>query len=498
MAKIIMGPILRFEGMDNAGWHISILVVTEGAPEQGVWNTASATPQTIAPKRLKAFAKRQVSSYRFTVPQIDKAQRISWQVAGAQGDFVVPDLNAMPHIAYASCNGFSSLKEMKRVAEKNAMWVHLFNRHKVEPYHLLLMGGDQIYADSIWSRCPSIYDWLQLDERDRIQAPFSPKMAREVAEFYFQLYCDRWQQPEPLAVMRGVPTVMMWDDHEIFDGWGSYADNVQKSPVYQGIFKIAEEHFRLFQLHIKPGEMPSGAFSAAQKGLGYGFRLGKRLTLAALDMRSERSITQVLSKQSWREFEAWLNAEAPAHLIIMSSIPVVHPNYSSLEQFADFFNAEITDDLRDHWHSRAHKQERLELIHLLLKYSEAKKCRVTIVSGDVHVGAVGMIHSTRNAASKNANVIIQLTSSAIVHPAPPKPVLFFHKLASRNTESVDRGITAEMMEFPATNRQQFIGERNWLSLDCDADSTTISANWYAEGSLDTPYNKLIHAVEGTL
>lgn len=47
-------------------------------------------------------------------------------------------------------------------------------------------------------------------------------------------------------------------------------------------------------------------------------------------------------------------------------------------------------------------------------------------------------------------------------------------------ESVDRGITAEMLEFPATNRQQFIGSRNWLSLDCSPDGTTISANWYAE------------------
>lgn len=499
MAKITMGPILRFEGVDEEGWHVSALIVLDGTATPGKWNIGTLGSRPITPKRLKTVGKRSVWTFRIDVPQLDKEQSVNWEIAGTRGEFVVPARTGMPHLAYASCNGFSSLKEMKRVAEKNAMWVHLLNRHKAQPYHLLMMGGDQIYADSIWLMVPSIYEWLQLEERERIKAPFTPAMKREVTEFYFNLYCDRWQQPEPLAVMSCVPTVMMWDDHDIFDGWGSYPENVQKSPVYQGIFAIAEEHFRLFQLHIKPDELPSGAFSKTQKGLGYGFRIGKTLTIAALDMRTERSIGQVLSQKSWAEFEAWLTAsEAPAHLMVMSSIPVVHPNYSSLEQFADFFNAEITDDLRDHWHSRAHKQERLGLIHLLLRYSDEKKSRVTIVSGDVHVGAVGMINSARNPVSKNANVIIQLTSSAIVHPAPPKPIMFFHKLASRNIEAVDRGITAEMLEFPATNQQQFIGKRNWLSLDCDTDGTTISANWYAEGELETPYNKLIHAVDGPL
>lgn len=63
----------------------------------------------------------------------------------------------------------------------------------------------------------------------------------------------------------------------------------------------------------------------------------------------------------------------------------------------------------------------------------------------------------------------------------------FHKLASRNFESVDRRTTAEMLEFPATDRQQFIGSRNWLSLDCSPDGTAISANRYSEGELETPY-----------
>jgi hypothetical protein len=62
----------------------------------------------------------------------------------------------------------------------------------------------------------------------------------------------------------------------------------------------------------------------------------------------------------------------------------------------------------------------------LLAFADSKKCRVTVLSGDVHVGAPGMIASTRSTAEEpSSQVINQLTSSGIVHPPPPGVVLFF-------------------------------------------------------------------------
>ena len=81
--------------------------------------------------------------------------------------------------------------------------------------------------------------------------------------------------------------------------------------------------------------------------------------------------------------------------------------------------------------------------------------------------------------------------SAIVHPAPAKPVFYFHGKIGEKVEAVDRGITARMMEFLATDRR-FIGARNWLSLTMD-DRGRIWAEWYAENE-DQPYTKVIHRV----
>ena len=96
------------------------------------------------------------------------------------------------------------------------------SKHSDSPYHLLLMGGDQIYADSIWEVVPSIKRWSEKKAERRSTAPFTPTMGRQVERFYFELYCSRWAQAEPARMFTRIPTVMMWDDHDIFDGWGSY------------------------------------------------------------------------------------------------------------------------------------------------------------------------------------------------------------------------------------------------------------------------------------
>ena len=53
-------------------------------------------------------------------------------------------------LSYASCNGFSDPKLMKSVDDNNRMWAVLAARHVATPLNLLLMGGDQVYADEIW------------------------------------------------------------------------------------------------------------------------------------------------------------------------------------------------------------------------------------------------------------------------------------------------------------------------------------------------------------
>jgi phosphodiesterase/alkaline phosphatase D-like protein len=57
--------------------------------------------------------------------------------------------------------------------------------------------------------------------------------------------------------MARIPTVMMWDDHDIFDGWGSFSEPMQHSPVFQTLFNHARRAFWVFQLQRAVDDLPN-------------------------------------------------------------------------------------------------------------------------------------------------------------------------------------------------------------------------------------------------
>ena len=78
-----------------------------------------------------------------------------------------------------------------------------------------------------------------------------------------------------------------------------------------------------------------------------------------------------------------------------------------LEKILNFIPGQqnLEDDLRDHWHSAPHKIERLNIIKMLFRYGKEKRVRVTFLSGDVHLAAVGAIINQRDGLTgDNANV----------------------------------------------------------------------------------------------
>lgn len=510
----LLGPVLQFLGIQNNRWCVSVLVVTDTSNAPTLKGTSVTAPFT---QLCTLQSGASVWRAAFSVLQSDSAQRVSYSVDGKSNAMHVPAAGESPRMAYASCNGFSSPALMKGVVDKNALWTRLMNLHAGReringrtfgPYHVLLMGGDQVYSDAFWQdpTCPDIVTWSQLTQDQRRKAKWTPALQTQVTAFFEGLYLTKWSQPEVAQTLASLPAVMMWDDHDIFDGWGSYPLADHDCPVYQGVFAIAKACFALFQRQSLVGTPPPCTLPG-QSALSAGYRMGS-MGLLAIDMRSERSperqtggnlqSSQVLSEASWTAVYQWLDAQRDMqHLVLMSSIPVVHPSFELLEKMLGVLpgQQELEDDLRDHWTSAAHRAERLRLIHRLFAYSKDKSCRITVVSGDVHVAALGVLESRRNSADNNAQVINQVTSSGIVHPPPVAMARYFLEQACLQVETVDRGITAAMVEFPTTARR-LIGARNFLTLEPD-DLTNpaqrLWVNWWVENEAE-PSSKVIHPV----
>jgi hypothetical protein len=340
--------------------------------------------------------------------------------------------------------------------------------------------------------------WSENGFREGAGRPIDEEIVRsQFAEFYFDLYTRHWAQAGMREILASIPSIAMWDDHDIIDGWGSYPPGLQQSQMFKHLWPVARKAFATFQQQVETGEQRPGAIAP-----NYGFSLGYKVggvAIVAIDMRSERTQDRILSRSHWDQVYSWMRENSPGlqHVLIMSSIPVVYPGFATLESLLGRLpgQQDLEDDLRDHWNSPDHKGERLRLIHNLLALAAASSVRVTIISGDVHVAAQGVIESTRDPASGAASVINQLISSGIVHPSPPAIILFALRRLLDNIDEVDRGIVARMVDLPGT-QSRFIGGRNFLSLEPDeiGNPVRIWANWHVEGS-PRPYVKVIHSTQ---
>ncbi len=127
---VILGPILGFRGLEDGEWRTCALVVTEGTvtPPELAWfidNEGRRNEGENASERthLRSFRGFEVWRFDWSVQQSDAEQTIVYTLGdGAEYRFSVPATDQPLRVAYGSCAGFSSLGEMKKVGDKNAMW----------------------------------------------------------------------------------------------------------------------------------------------------------------------------------------------------------------------------------------------------------------------------------------------------------------------------------------------------------------------------------------
>lgn len=491
--SILVGPLLGFE----AGDYYTVCILTErliAAPKLIV--SGHVKPVVFA--RKATVGNREFWRAEFKVAagasgvNIDYViHRGSEPLSDAHGRerwrFYLPGKAEQPKIAYASCNGFSSVKLVRDTDEPYALWKKLAAQHGARPFSLLLMGGDQVYADDLWEskRCPSLKAWSDLNTAAQHKAEVTAVMGEEIAAFYDALYPDRWRDADMGLMFASIPSVMMWDDHDIFDGWGSYPDERQNCAVFQAVFKEASRVFDVFQLRCGTRNRLNAA--ARHRTLRLRFR---DYQILVLDNRSERTIKQIMSEQQWQDVKAWLAKLAALkipNLLVMTAVPAVYRSFATVEAIMDTtpWHEEVEDDIHDHWSSRSHQAERMRLIMVLLNFLETQKqlnrgsvvgrhCKAVLLSGDVHVGALGQIWWERKELG-----LTQVIASGIVHP-PPSAFAWagIQLMTSDAPEALGDGeVTAEMLTPLSSPR--YLRTRNFATLQTGTDAK-IWINWICE------------------
>lgn len=467
--SLITGPVLYFRGVSGTHWHLAALVVTAADQQPPELKTNS---KSFPPHVLSSGLAKTVWRYDFAVP-MDCDEAVGYGI-GDQHWRIYPPNGEHLRIAYTACNGFEHNNCLIGADPKrNERWRHLGLEHLKSPFQLLIQGGDQLYADDVWREVPELAAWRSLKRSAQINARLSPQAEAAARDFYFDSYCQLWAQQDLAPIVASIPSVMMWDDHDIFDGWGSHPDALQRCAVFASVWKVAREQFALFQLASTLDELPTMVANAEGEHFGWAFAINTTGFIAP-DLRSQRSRCQVMGETGWRWMtEALRRLGRCRQVFFVSTVPVINLNLSWLERLVAPLPAGrhlYQDDFRDQWRSYQHRQEWRRLVMHLLEFSRQTQTRVTILSGEIHLGAAGIVE-------QDDTQIFQLTSSGVVHDPPPRLLARVFDLLSQGSAVVSDGARMRMLPLPHLGRR-YLDARNWLSLDYTGDALQVC--WHSE------------------
>ncbi len=472
-----VGPVLFARGGDERSSRLGALVVLpqdEPAPKL-VPEAGKAAGREIAPRALATMFDRTVWLYDFALPATERA---AYRLGDERFE-VEPVCAPATRIAYVSCNGQEEGDWTRDIDERDIMWTRLVRENAAKPFALMLQGGDQLYADDVTKCHAEIEAWWALSSDERGDQPLSQDGREAMRRFYFDRYCGTFVRPAMKAMAARVPSVMMWDDHDIVDGWGSHPAAMLDGPIGRGMFEAAREMFLIFQLAAAEGNMPDIAFDRTGTTLGIAVRY-PGLSIIAPDLRSERRLDRIMARAGWDGFTSAMRATpGEDRLILMSSIPALGPRLSWVEAVADWTpgTAELEDDLRDQWQSRTHREEWKRFLTMLAEHQEKNPGMVTVVSGEIHLATRGEMKLM------DGTILHQLVASGISHPAPHGTYPKMLGLLARVGESPLPKRKSRLRALPGRTGT-YVGERNYLVVE--RKGTAWTAEWELEDSGRTP------------
>ncbi|RHZ68476.1 uncharacterized protein CDV56_107253 [Aspergillus thermomutatus] len=456
--------------------------------------------------RLYADSARDVTFWRFNI-EIELGQtqqRIAYRLNhGPALGFWVPARGQSMNIMFHTCNGFSLGVDSNKFCGPDPLWRDVLNEHQTRPLHVMIGGGDQIFNDKVMVESPRFQEWVRIKNlTDKYDMPFDPEFRAEIESFYLENYSAWFSQGLFSLANSQIPMVNIWNDHDIIEGFGSYPDEFMATPVISGLGRIAFKYYLLFQHHSVTEETeadePSWLLGAQlgpfinQRSRHVFMSMGKDVAFLGLDCRTERLSDEILSEQTcdliWDRCHREIVRGETKHLIVLSSVPVAYPRMAMLKNiinsrkslgkaglFGGFVNkngskVEIFDD---HWTAKHHKAERTYLLEDLQDLAAEKSVRVTILSGDVHLAAIGQFYSNPKLnlpKDKDYRYMPNVISSAIADM--PETEMVSDMLNKRNhVHHLDTNTDEDMIPIfthdvnnKLRNNKRLLPRRNWCAI----------------------------------
>jgi len=368
----------------------------------------------------------------------------------------------------------------------------VLDRHYKEDLRFIIGGGDQVYTDGV----ATLDIWSFLNKVMRKEDGKVLPGKDDMVSWYRDIYRGYWGFASLRKAFSSYPTYMIWDDHELGDGWGSHFLKQGKNDELHEILPDWKDSglTRTEVLSLVNDMKDAGCQvydeyqhshnpDAAEKGqYDYSTRFDCH-AFYFLDGRGHRDVNKasdrILGADQMARFEQWLSeldTEITRYVFIVSAVPLVH--LCSLVANADDNMladlAGIQDDLRDAWEHELHDDERRRLLRLLFDAAD-RGVKISILSGDVHTSAAFRLKD-----DETGSIIYQLTSSAITYNKPRLLGWLLGKTVAEEGHSED-GYTFE--------RLALYTDSNFSLVKVDPERDRVMFQLYGQQIVSDPFEE---------
>ena len=344
-----------------------------------------------------------------------------------------PEAKNTLRLAYGSCRRLSTSEPDALSALGSWLVASIEERESVWP-RLLLLIGDQIYADDYVGRRKQLRFQAQPD-------PASQPVPTQSFEDFAAMYMEAWAGDKGIhQVFAVLPTFMIFDDHEISNGWNTsstwrmYAlqhgfeqtmvDGLVAYWVYQGWGNIGTESSDEYVLLTIMQQAAQNSRDALEDlrahirqavyqehALKWHYTIPTMPPIFVADVRSDRPAIldrteptdvapRIMSQEQMKELQIWMQDHAAHTTVLVSSVPAILP---PMIGFAEYvmgvrpLQQASSGLLRRPGRVLAHMQQKIALRmsfdhwpvfgatwHELVALLSTRKHDIIILSGDVH------------------------------------------------------------------------------------------------------------------
>ncbi len=485
-ADNFFGPLLNFRNTDGEKWNLSALVVApQNTDPSSLTLSFRNSDETLSPSLIDTVQGQNFWNYTMSLARGELEQKITYQIGSKAFDIFVPVQHTDPHVFFGSCNEYADLS--------SPTWKNIQSVHGTTPYHVAFYAGDQIYLDTYRSvfDLPSIKPVFS-QTSDKIKAfNTTPEIEEQITTFVLEHYQQHYSKPDFSTFVGSVPAQNMSDDHEYFNGKGSY---YEIPPLLETVTKVADRFYYLFQHHTKKENAASieliGPDGVDSHSLLTQF---ENSAFYALDTRSERTPSQVTSSASRQFMFDRLNELPQQNIFVITGLPLVYQNFHLIEFGVNLFgytdlaknfmrslnndsvpwfaNLNVTTDFMDQWSHPNHIQEKKEILQNLDKLVSKGKT-VTLLGGDAHSASAGEVLDSASRVRMR-----QLTSSALTSSPTPDLAVGLKEL-NRNLQgvtSLGNNLTERLIilrNMAATGETSMdLARNNWLDLTLEPNGS---------------------------